>query len=240
MMFSKRSLFWAGAGAITTGGILLGAASISQPRRLAFDIFFPNTFFSGDRKKPEIALTFDDGPHPVHTKNMLAVLNYYDVKASFFMTGKNIISHPDVAKMVLREGHEVGNHSYSHVKLPFCSTQKIAFELERTHAILLSLLGQQTLLFRPPYGFRDWRVLRQAQKMGYTTVFWDVTTYDWKRQGVRKIVQKTASVQNGSILLFHDGRGDRSQTVKAVEIIIDRLLKKGYKFRTIGQLLNSN
>ncbi len=236
-MISIRPLLWFAFGTMAAGGVLLGIASVSYPRRLAFDLFFPNTLFAGERSKAEIALTFDDGPHPIYTKNLLNVLDRFQIKASFFMTGQNVEANPDIAKAVFERGHDVGNHSYSHPKLPFCSSARIAAELDQTHSIILNTLGKPPLLFRPPYGFRDWRILNLAKKMGYTTVFWDITTYDWERPGVDKIVQRTESVKNGSILLFHDGRGERSQTVSAVEIVIDRLLKKGYKFVTIGQML---
>ncbi|RMH68285.1 MAG: chitooligosaccharide deacetylase [Gemmatimonadetes bacterium] len=235
-----KKMLWAGGSALTIGIALTGAASVSYPRRLAFDLFFPkSTFFHGNRRSPEIAITFDDGPHPIYTPAILDILNQFGIKGTFFMTGLNTELYPEIARQVYAGGHDIGNHSYSHPKLPFCSTTRIKRELHQTDLILRETLGIIPTLFRPPYGFRDWRVLRQAQQMGYTSIFWDITTYDWERPGVEKIVERTVPTRNGSILLFHDGRGDRSQTVKAIEIVIDRLLKKGYTFRTIGQLLQN-
>ena len=212
--------------------------SFFWPAKLFFDMLFDNVIVRGNRHEKKVAITFDDGPHPIYTPQILDILRDKGVKASFFLTGENTDSYPEIAKKIYDEGHDVGIHSYEHLKLIFLSSQKIKNQLKRTEQAIAKATGMKPFLFRPPYGYRDPRVLKIAKDLGYYTVLWDVTAFDWKRKGVDIIVATVLKqIYNGSVILLHDGRGDRSQTVEALKIIIDKLEKNDYTFIKISEMI---
>ncbi|MFB7156476.1 MULTISPECIES: polysaccharide deacetylase family protein [unclassified Lysinibacillus] len=187
-----------------------------------------------------IALTFDDGPHPKYTAAILDLLEKYDAKATFFIIGKNAEKYPDLVLRSYSEGHELANHTYSH---PFkASVAELQAQLRKTKAIIYGITGFAPILFRPVGGYYNDQMINAAVKDGYKVVMWSwhQDTQDWKQPGVNKIVQK---VMNGSkpgdVILFHDGGGDRTQTIKALEEILPELKKQGYTFVTISELIKS-
>lgn len=158
---------------------------------------------------------------------MLAVLRRHGVHAVFFQVGQSVAAHPDLVRQVRREGHLIGNHTWSHARLTGLRSRLIHDQLDRTDAAL----GGRTRCVRPPYGATDPRVSRVIGARGQRTVLWDVDPEDWARPGTTRIVRRVlADVHPGARILMHDGGGDRSQTVAALEQVITRLQAQGYAF----------
>ncbi len=199
---------------------------------------FVSLSFHGNPALPEIALTFDDGPSPVYTSEVLSVLRHYGVHATFFMLGIWVKRYPELAKAVLADGHAVGDHSWSHPDLTKLSVEDIQQQLINTLEVMRQTLGIRPALFRPPYEVYDRRVLNVAASLKLSTILWDVDPHDWSRPGVGAIVNTVlGNLHNGAVILMHDGGGDRSQTVQALSTIIQQALARGFRFVTIPQML---
>ena len=193
--------------------------------------------YSGSSAQHEIALTFDDGPQPVFTPQVLAILQHFHVKATFFDVGKWMKWHPQLAVQEAQDGHEVEDHTWSHPVLPTLSSEAIHNELARDAQKIQKATDTTPTFFRPPYGETNATVADQARQLGLSTVMWSVDPRDWTRPGAdaiaRRVLQATT---NGSIILLHDGGGDRSQTVEALPTIINTLQQRGLQFVTIQQM----
>lgn len=188
-----------------------------------------------------IALTFDDGPDPLETKQILDILKQYDAKCTFFAIGKRIAAYPDIAKQVIAEGHELANHTYNHVyfKKPI-SQRKLREELVLTENEIMKISGKRSALFRPPGGMYDETLINVSNHMGLKPVLWSwhQDTRDWKRPGVYNISNKVIrNAHSGDIVLFHDHVHGRSQTREALKIILPELQKQGYQFITVSELI---
>ena len=178
-----------------------------------------------------IALTFDDGPHPDYTPRVLSVLRTYQVPATFFVIGENAAAFPKLLHDIAAAGHVVANHTYTHPRLPSLSTARIRSELGRTSEVIERVLDAPPRWCRAPYGEWDTRSLRVCAKLGMEPLGWSLDTNDWARPGTARIQKAvTRGVEPGSIILQHDGGGDRSQTVRAVSQYLPRLLDQGYVF----------
>ena len=194
----------------------------------------------GNRKEKSIALTFDDGPHPLFTVSILKSLAEYNIKATFFITGKDAEEHSELVQKIIHEGHEIGNHSFSHKSLIFRSIIFIINEIEKTDKILKNLGVKGEIYFRPPYG-RIGAIARMVlRKMRKKIILWDNGPKDFKCLSCEEVVDKVLKkLKPGSIIVLHDGGGvDRSITVKAVDMLIPEILKKGYKFQTVSELIS--
>lgn len=192
--------------------------------------------FATNRKA--VAITFDDGPNPVYTPAILDILRDAGAKATFFMIGSQIDRFPDIARTVHAEGHEIGNHTYTHPYLTRLDEESCRSELLRTHKLIEALAGQPPRSFRPPYFDCDGRVADIAANLGYSVIgAVNGAARDWEQPGVRHIVESSrASVKPGCVLLFHDGFGDRSQTVEAVRQLVTELAAEGYELVTVSEL----
>ncbi len=191
----------------------------------------------GDR--PEVALTFDDGPDPRHTPGMLDTLERYGVAATFFCVGAAARAHPDLLSRAAGEGHLVANHTWSHPFLPDLSRDELRWQVEATGSALTAAAGRAAApgLVRPPYGAYTAQVLSWLDGRDATTVLWDVDTGDWQLPGTDVIAgQAVQGARNGSIVLFHDGGGDRSQTAAALPAVIEGLQARGFRLVTLAQL----
>ncbi len=209
-----------------------------KPAPLLSDIPLGIPLFHGDVQKPEVALTFDDGPAPTYTQGALQILRRYGIHATFFELGGWVQSHPTLAQAVVADGNVIGDHSWSHPNLTTLSDAAIRQQLENTIQMIQKTTGIRTVLFRPPYGAFNQRVLRIAQSLQLSTILWNVDPRDWSRPGPAWIQDVTfRETHNGSIILMHDGGGDRSQTLAALPSIIEGLKQRGYTFVTIPQLL---
>lgn len=184
----------------------------------------------GARDDPRVALTFDDGPLPPHTGQVLDVLERYDVRATFFCTGLPAVAHPAQIARMREQGHGVGNHTWSHAYLPELAPSEVVEQVERTGEVLAGVGTTGPSLFRPPYGSCTPQVLDQLAGMGQTTVLWDVVSDDWASPGAEQITRSVLdSSRAGSVVLLHDGGGDRSQTVAALPAIVEGLLERGLR-----------
>ncbi|WP_434741517.1 polysaccharide deacetylase family protein [Micromonospora sp. SH-82] len=191
----------------------------------------------GDRDRPEVALTFDDGPQPPYTGQVLDVLERYGVPATFFCVGLHVGGYPDELARMREQGHEVANHTWSHPFLPELTRSELAAQIERTAEAVERTGAAAPTLFRPPYGSRTPQVMRWLAELDPQVVLWDVEPFDWAMPGADTIARITVEqARPGSVILLHDGGGDRSQTVAALPAIIEGLHERGYRFVPAGQL----
>jgi peptidoglycan-N-acetylglucosamine deacetylase len=186
-----------------------------------------------------IALTFDDGPWPNTTSQILATLKQQNVKATFFVIGKHVKLYPQLIKKVVAEGHAIGNHTWSH-EYGYYSEAAAARELDETAKLVYKITGVKTALFRPPAGILNNGLVSTAQEKKYAVVMWSVDSKDWRYRGnisspLVESVLKDA--KPGGIVLMHDGGGDRTTTVQALPQIITQLKKQGYTFVTVPELM---
>lgn len=195
--------------------------------------------FNGNTRIPEIALTFDDGPNPYYTPQVLAILHQFGIKATFFDVGYLVADYPNIVRQEYNQENVVANHSWSHPDLTHFSAQAIQSQLLSTTNIIQATIGVRPTFFRPPYGAFNNTVITQARNLHYTTVLWNGSSSDWSLPGVNAIVSRTLHyARNGAILLLHDGGGNRAQTLAALPIIIATLKNWGFKFVTIQQLVD--
>lgn len=222
-----------GAGAV----VLLGGAVHGAFHRNSPLFGRPITRVHGPGRA--VALTFDDGPNPDATPLILDALAARNVKATFFILGRHAEQWPDLVKRVADEGHAIGNHGYYHRKLHFKSPAYVRRDLELGTQAIEHAAHVHPTVFRAPHGFRSPWVTRIARSLGQRTVGWSLGVWDSDRPGVDAIADRTVNgARPGSILLLHDGdgydpRGDRVQTARAVPLIVDRLLAKGYRFERV-------
>ncbi|MEU7101908.1 glycosyltransferase [Streptomyces longwoodensis] len=192
-----------------------------------------------------IALTFDDGPNPTWTPQVLAVLEKYDVPGTFFLVGSMVSRYPGIVRNLVRQGNEVGIHTFTHVDLSYQSSARVHREITQTQLALAGAAGITTTLFRAPYSSEtdaidnySWPVYQELGEEGYTSVFVDTDSDDWKRPGVSKIVRwATPEDGEGASVLFHDAGGERSQTIAALPEYIEKMKAKGYTFTTVSGAL---
>jgi peptidoglycan/xylan/chitin deacetylase (PgdA/CDA1 family) len=193
----------------------------------------------GNFNQPEIALTFDDGPSPGYTSAILDILAHYQVPATFYVLGVWVQRYPDLARAEVAAGHAIGDHSWGHPDLTRLSAGQVTGQLADTRAIIQQVMGVQTSIFRPPYGAYNRQILTIASGLGLSTILWNVDPRDWSRPGTGAIINNIlGNTRNGSIILLHDGGGNRSQTVDALSTIIERLRARGFVFVSIPQLLS--
>ncbi|MEU9080542.1 polysaccharide deacetylase family protein [Kitasatospora sp. NPDC048538] len=192
----------------------------------------------GPRGVDAVALTFDDGPDPRHTPRILALLARYGAHATFFTVGMHARAHPDLVRRLVGEGHGVGGHTWSHPFLPDLTGPQLTEQLDRTDEALGRAGSPAARWFRPPYGSRTPAVLHRIGASGRTTVLWDVDSRDWSQPGPDRIAETVlAAARPGSVVLLHDGAGDRSQTVAALPAIIEGLLARGLALVGLDTLL---
>lgn len=190
-----------------------------------------------------VALTFDDGPYPPYTGQLLDLLKEKQIPATFFVIGQNAEKYPELVRRIAAEGHQLGNHTYNHVDLLKADRQAIINEIDKTNQVLAGITGVVPHVIRPPHGFRDAVVMDIMAERKLKVVEWSVASRDWVNPGAEVIAERTlGKVKNGSVILLHDGDGiaqalPRSQTIAATRIIIDRLLAEGYRFVTVDEIL---
>jgi peptidoglycan-N-acetylglucosamine deacetylase len=201
--------------------------------------WYGRTFTGLARGTKRLALTYDDGPNDPHTFRLLEVLARHDVQATFFMIGCYVRQRPEIVREVVRAGHIVGNHTFTHPLLTTKSNADIRRELSDCATALADTIGEYSNLFRPPFGGRRPAVLRIARELQLEPVMWNVTGYDWNAPPAAQIEGKVASqIRGGDVILLHDGGhkqmgADRSQTVLATDHLISRYKAEGYEFVTI-------
>ena len=205
--------------------------------------WYGRTFTGLAHGSRQIALTYDDGPNDPHTLRLLEVLARHGVQATFFLIGRYVEQRPDIAREIVKAGHVVGNHTFTHPLLIFRSESEIRRELSQCRAALQDAVGQHSNLFRPPFGGRRPAVLRVTRELGLEPVMWNVTGYDWNAPPAGVIERKVGrQMRGGDVILLHDGGhkqmgADRSNTVTATDHLIARYKSEGYEFLSIPQMM---
>jgi len=236
--------------------MFLMTAGIIAAAGLAFGFWFwwacatpSSTFFhpvviSNPHAGKRVALTFDDGPAQRFTGQVLDILREHKVPAAFFVCGKNVEDHPDLLRRIVAEGHEVGNHTYSHPYLFFKSKQRMAAEIDRTQATIEKVVGFRPNIFRPPYGARWFGLVPTLRERGMHLVMWSAAGYDWKKDAPGITAATMKELKPGAVILLHDGREtraaaeiDRSRTVEALPAIIAGIRQRGYAFAPLRDFL---
>jgi peptidoglycan/xylan/chitin deacetylase (PgdA/CDA1 family) len=196
----------------------------------------PATYFHGHVDQPYIAMTFDDGPSAENTPRLLDILKQRGIKATFFLIGQNAEANPNIVKRILAEGHEIGNHTWTHPQLSKLPDDKVKTEIGKTQDAIKAASGYTPTILRPPYG-----AITQRQKqwiagdLGLNVIIWSVDPFDWKRPGSSVVSQRIlAGAAPGAIVLSHD---IHKQTVDAMPATLDALIAKGYKFVTVSQMI---
>ncbi|WP_406208237.1 polysaccharide deacetylase family protein [Kitasatospora sp. NBC_01560] len=225
------------------GGSLTGRAEefhegvrASEPVRAALTAA-GRYFEHGRRDTPRVALTFDDGPDPVHTRQVLEILDRYDARATFFCVGHHVAALPDEVRRIAAAGHELGNHSWSHPFLPDLTAGQLREQLDRTAEAVARVTGETPTRFRPPYGALSPEVPAALEGRPTILTMFDVDSRDWTRPGPGQITATVLEATGpGSVVLMHEGAGDRGQTVQALPSIVEGLLERGLELVTVGEL----
>ncbi len=205
--------------------------------------WFGRTFTGLARGSKQLALTYDDGPNDPHTQRLLEVLARHNVHATFFLIGRYVQQRPDIVRELVKAGHVIGNHTFTHPLLTFKSGRELRTQLENCDRALTDAVGEHSNLFRPPFGGRRPAVLRIARHMGLEPIMWNVTGYDWNAPSVEHIERKvTSQVRGGDVILLHDGGhrefgADRSFTITATDRLISRYKAEGYEFVTVPAMM---
>jgi peptidoglycan/xylan/chitin deacetylase (PgdA/CDA1 family) len=183
-----------------------------------------------------IAMTFDDGPHKTNTPRLLDMLKERHIHATFFLVGENVVDNQEIVKRILAEGHEIGNHSWSHPQLSAMSDAKVRDELQKTQDAIKKACGMTPTLLRPPYGAFTARQRNWAHgEWGFTCILWDVDPQDWKYRNAEHVKREILKAAvSGSIVLSHD---IHKTTVDAMPEVLDTLRDRGFKFVTVSELI---
>lgn len=185
----------------------------------------------------KIALTFDDGPSEKSTGAILDLLAKYKIRATFFVVGVNVCKNPELLRREVAEGHEVGNHTFTHPHLKKLNQTALEGELQQTADAVYAISGKQISLFRPPEGYQSDAIESATQSMGYRQVLWTIDTKDWAHNSCANIVNAVEkNAQDGSIILMHDSIVGEAHTLEALKKIIPDLIAKGYIFVTVPEL----
>jgi peptidoglycan/xylan/chitin deacetylase (PgdA/CDA1 family) len=219
--------------------VFVSPTSRSSPTLSSLSSMLRYPLYGGNSYLPEIALTFDDGPNPLYTFQILAILQKYHVNATFFVIGSHAAAYPALVQQESQQENIIGNHTWTHPQLIYLSHAAVRHELQSTSNEIQADTGVLPTVFRPPYGGFNRSVQSIAASLGLSTVLWNVDPKDWSRPGTNAIIQNVLkSVHNGSIILLHDGGGNRSETVAALPTIITRLAQRGFQFVTIPRMIH--
>jgi peptidoglycan/xylan/chitin deacetylase (PgdA/CDA1 family) len=219
---------------------------------LAYGYFIPTSpvfgkvYYKGDNHNKVVALTFDDGPNEPYTSEVLDILDKYNVKATFFCVGKNVELYPETAKRIVAEGHVLGNHSYTH-NANHALTEYGARDMMVAEKAISDTVGVKPHLYRPPHGKKSPWELEEVSDQGMIEVTWSVSTGELNTHSSEKVAERIVDeTHRGEIILLHDGYGtshncsqaDKSLTVEALPLIIEKLQAEGYTFVTVPDLLD--
>ncbi len=198
-----------------------------------------NIFSKNTAAGKKIALTFDDGPHPIFTPKILEILERYGIRATFFVIGQNIENYPDAAKLLFASNCEIGNHTYSHKNISKMSESELVCEMERTECAIKNLCNREVTLFRPPEGSCGRYLENVSAAKGYRIILWSVDTMDWAHTPSGRISSEVLeNVRGGDIILMHDYISGKNTTLDALEQIIPALINEGYEFVTVSELIS--
>ena len=228
---------------LTTAATAAAASAAGYQSMAPTGQWFGRTFTGLRHGSKQLALTYDDGPNDPHTLRLLEVLARHDVPATFFLIGRYVQQRPDIVRELVKAGHVIGNHTFTHPLLIFKSARELRSQLGSCDRALTDAVGEHSSLFRPPFGGRRPAVLRMARQMGLEPVMWNVTGYDWNAPSAGHIERKvTSQVRGGDVILLHDGGhrdfgADRSFTVTATDRLISRYKAEGHEFVTVPEMM---
>ena len=201
---------------------------------------FPRCLWAGSLDSKAIALTFDDGPHPHYTPELLEVLNHYNIKASFFCLGACVNRSPAIAKAIYEQGHWIGLHGYDHRSFPLLTIADLKQSLQETQAAIVKACSVHPMTIRdvrPPNGLFTPQILNLLHQWHYRPVMWSVVPEDWVRPGVNVVVQRVLQqVHNGSQIVLHDGACGGQDVAATTAQLVPQLLRQGYQFVTVDHL----
>lgn len=190
--------------------------------------------------KKMAALTFDDGPDPLYTPDVLEILKKYQIKATFFVVGENAEAYPELVRQEIKAGHEIENHTYTHPDLSRESELKTGEEIQRTEQIIDKITDIKAKFFRPPKKLFRRETIAVAEAKGYKTILWSICVENSHAATPSQMAQRVIDTAHpGMIILAHDGRLDRRQTIAALPMIIEAFQQQGYQFVTLDELLNA-
>jgi peptidoglycan-N-acetylglucosamine deacetylase len=224
--------------AAATAAVAAGHQSMSPTGQ-----WYGHTFTGLARGSKQLALTYDDGPNDPHTQRLLEVLARHNAKATFFFIGRYAQQRPELVREIVKAGHAIGNHTFTHPLLIFKSEAEIRRELSDCQSAISDAIDQTPKLFRPPFGGRRPAVLRIARELGLEPIMWNVPGNDWNAPSAEVIERKISSqIRGGNVILLHDGShkqmgADRSQTIRATDRLITRYKKEEFEFVTIEEML---
>lgn len=237
-MVTRRNLIIGSGAALACGGLMpgvgLAASQIALPDDIAGDRLA--TVKAGTARGNLVAMTFDDGPHPTLTPALLDMLKARRIRATFYLIGRNAARYPDIVKRMVDEGHEIGNHSWSHPFLSRLGTAGVLRELDRTADAVYKAVQRVPTTLRPPYGaLTDRQAVTIARDRDMPTILWSVDPEDWRRPGSSVVASRIVNrSEPGSIVLTHD---IHSPTVRAMPTALDGLADRGFKFATVSMIL---
>ncbi len=224
-----------------SSGLATFKNTVERQAREFSDFFFISR---PEVEENRIALTFDDGPDGEFTPAILDILAEKNIKATFFLLGENVACFPEVTLRIHREGHLIGNHSWSHPDFRNLEVEEIIDrEIKPAAEAISKITGETPVLIRPPYGAIGDDAIKELGKQGYKVINWSVDTFDWdiKLNEPAEITQRVLKYAHpGDIILLHSGGGDRENTVEALPYLINSLQEKGFQFVTVEELLSDN
>jgi polysaccharide deacetylase family sporulation protein PdaB len=227
----------------TTAQSVLNANPGLDPRRLipgmVITITIPENavaVYRGNPNRRMVALTFDATYGDNQTYELLEILRNNNIKATFFLSGIWLINYPQLARAIAAEGHEIGNHSYTHPHMPLITMQEVTNQIVRTEALIRNITGQDPYLFRPPFGEYTQTLLNQLASLGYVTIMWTIDSIDWKNPGADAVVSRVVdNAEPGAIILMHQSAPD---TLQGLQTMITQLREQGYDFGTVSQVIS--
>ena len=202
---------------------------------------YGNVYCRNSSDKGKIALTFDDGPHPRYTGEILQILEEYGITATFFIIGVNAENYPEALQMILESGCEIGNHTYSHVRINQMEPNEIKNQILKCEDVLYEKTGVRPCVFRPPEGIVPTGLNDIMKEINYNTVLWSIDTLDWAMNPSQNIAKTVLNgLRGGDIILMHDYVSGGNTTCEALRLIIPKILAKGYEFVTVSELINGD
>jgi len=223
------------------GAALLGAAGYQSMAPTGQ--WYGRTFVGLSRGSKQIALTYDDGPNDPHTLRLLEILAKHEATPTFFLIGRFLGQRAAIAREIVKAGHAIGNHTFTHPNLIFAGQGETRSQLERCQRAIGDAVGLAPVLFRPPFGGRRPGTLAIARSLGLTPIMWSITGYDWNAPPADRIVARVSGkIRGGDVVLLHDGShlamgGDRAQTVIASDRLIASWKAEGYRFVGVPEML---
>ena len=200
-----------------------------------------NEYYFKRNDQNNIALTFDDGPHPKQTYRILDILEKYDIKATFFVVGINAQNYPEPLRAVAERGHEIGNHTFSHRYVKGKDAKAVSEDLDKCKDTIYNICGVTPTVFRAPGGLMDEISVSNADVfIDYDIIYWSIDTLDWAHKSPEEIEKRVLdNIKSGDIILMHDYIGYNTPTADALERIIPRLIERGFNFVTVSELIKA-